>query len=93
MFSPWLLLACPLRRLIRASPRAHPRGPSPGGTARAEDRRRSAVVSNRLRSKHIMTLETEELPLPTLNNSLGDDPVCSQPSSASFLTGIAFSLK
>lgn len=67
--------------------------PSPGGKAGAEDPLRSAVVCNRLRSEHIMTLETGELPLPTLNNSLGDDPVCSQPSTASFLTGIAFLLK
>lgn len=41
----------------------------------------------------IMTLETGELPLPTLNNSLGDDPVCSEPSTKSFLTGVALLLK
>lgn len=51
--------------------------PSSGGKARVEDQLRSAVVCNRLPSKHIMTLETGQLPLPTLNNSLGDDPVCS----------------
>lgn len=58
-------------------PHAQTLVPSPDGKARAEDQLRSAVVRNRLRSKHIMTLETGELPLPTLNNSLGDDPVCS----------------
>lgn len=40
-----------------------------------------------------MTLETGELPLPTLNNSLGYNPVCSEPSTEPFLTGVALLLK
>ena len=58
-------------------PHAQTLVPSPGGKARVEDQLHSAVVCNRLLSKHIMTLAMGELPLPTLNNSLGDDPVCS----------------
>jgi len=57
-------------------PQAQTLVPSPGGKARVEDQLRSAVVCNRLRSKHITTLETGQLPLPTPNKSLGDDPVC-----------------
>lgn len=74
-------------------PCAQTLAPSPGGKERAEDPLCSAMVHNRLSSKHIMTLEMGELLLPTLNNSLGDDPVCSQPSTMSFLTGIARLLK
>lgn len=44
-------------------------------------------------SMFVMTLETGELPLPTLNNSPGTDPVCSEPSTKSFLTAVALLLK